>query len=166
MRYLREEEPVRAGEFFNILSGFRVVPRVNELEKEFAKLNLDPYQMFGATGDKVYDRAVIKEAGQWIKQVVVPRIDSREYNAMTDREKKVAMSNNMSTALGAARAIVQGEMTSKDKERVDKMAYNKLSQQRRLAINDMYKRDKGVTLEDAKDYASVYEYAARLEGLR
>ena len=166
VRYLREEEPVRAGEFFNILSGFRVVPRVNELEKEFAKLNLDPYQMFGATGDKVYDRAVIKEAGQWIKQVVVPRIDSREYNAMTDREKKVAMSNNMSTALGAARAIVQGEMTSKDKERVDKMAYNKLSQQRRLAINDMYKRDKGVTLEDAKDYASVYEYAARLEGLR
>lgn len=166
VRYLREEEPVRAGEFFNILSGFRVVPRVNDLEKEFAKLNLDPYQMFGATGDKVYDRAVIKEAGQWIKQVVVPRIDSREYNAMTDREKKVAMSNNMSTALGAARAIVQGEMTSKDKERVDKMAYNRLSQQRRLAINDMYKRDKGVTLEDAKDYASVYEYAARLEGLR
>jgi hypothetical protein len=166
VRYLREEEPVRAGEFFNILSGFRVVPRVNDLEKEFAKLNLDPYQMFGATGDKIYDRAVIKEAGQWIKQVVIPRIDSREYNAMTDREKKVAMSNNMSTALSAARAIVQGDMTSKDKERVDKMAYNRLSQQRRLAINDMYKRDKGVTLEDAKDYASVYEYAARLEGLR
>jgi hypothetical protein len=166
MRYLREEEPVRAGEFFNILSGFRVVPRVNELEKEFAKLNLDPYQMFGSTGDKIYDRAVIKEAGQWIKQMVLPRIDSREYNDMTDREKKVAITNNMSTALSAARGIVQGEMTSKDKERVDKMAYNKLSQQRRLAINDMYKRDKGVTLEDAKDYASVYEYAARLEGLR
>lgn len=166
VRYLREEEPVRAGEFFNILSGFRVVPRVNELEKEFVKLSLDPYQMFGSTGDKIYDRAVIKEAGQWIKQVVIPRIDSSEYNAMTDREKKVALSNNMSTALSAARAIVQGDMTAKDKERVDKMAYNKLSQQRRLAINEMYKRDKGVTLEDAKDYASVYEYAARLEGLR
>ncbi len=166
VRYLREEEPVRAGEFFNILSGFRVVPRVNELEKEFAKLNLDPYQMFGSTGDKIYDRAVIKEAGQWIKQMVLPRIDSREYNAMSDREKKVAITNNMSTALSAARGIVQGDMTAKDKERVDKMAYNKLSQQRRLAINEMYKRDKGVTLEDAKDYASVYEYAARLEGLR
>jgi hypothetical protein len=166
VRYLREEEPVRAGEFFNILSGFRVVPRVNELEKEFAKLNLDPYQMFGSTGDKIYDRAVIKEAGQWIKQMVLPRIDSTEYNAMTDREKKVAITNNMSTALSAARGIVQGEMTAKDKERVDKMAYNKLSQQRRLAINDMYKRDKGVTLEDAKDYASVYEYAAKLEALR
>jgi hypothetical protein len=166
VRYLREEEPVRAGEFFNILSGFRVVPRVNELEKEFAKLNLDPYQMFGSTGDKIYDRAVIKEAGQWIKQMVLPRIDSREYNAMSDREKKVAITNNMSTALSAARGIVQGDMTAKDKERVDKMAYNKLSQQRRLAINEMYKREKGVTLEDAKDYASVYEYAARLEGLR
>lgn len=166
VRYLREEEPVRAGEFFNILSGFRVVPRVNELEKEFAKLNLDPYQMFGSTGDKIYDRAVIKEAGQWIKQMVLPRIDSTEYNAMTDREKKVAITNNMSTALSAARGIVQGEMTAKDKERVDKMAYNKLSQQRRLAINEMYKRDKGVTLEDAKDYASVYEYAAKLEALR
>jgi hypothetical protein len=85
---------------------------------------------------------------------------------MTDREKKVAITNNMSTALSAARGIVQGDMTAKDKERVDKMAYNKLSQQRRLAINEMYKREKGVTLEDAKDYASVYEYAARLEGLR
>lgn len=164
--YLREETPIRAGEFFSTLAGVRVVPRGNKLEQEVERLNLDPYQMFGSTGDKIYDRAVIKEAGQWIKQMVLPRIDSREYNAMTDREKKVAITNNMSTALSAARGIVQGDMTAKDKERVDKMAYNKLSQQRRLAINEMYKREKGVTLEDAKDYASVYEYAARLEGLR
>ena len=47
------------------------------------------------------------------------------------------------------------------------MAYNALSQEKRLAINEMYKRDNdGKTIEDTKDYKAVYRYAPRLEALR
>lgn len=167
MRYLREEEPVRAGEFFNILSGFRVVPRVNELEKEFTKLNVDPYRFFVSTGDKIYDRAVIEASRQFVEPRITKLIGSDRYNSSTDREKKVALANTMQDAMSPARAKVQGKMLKEDRERVDKMAYNALSQEKRLAINEMYKRDNdGKTIEDTKDYKSVYRYAPRLEALR
>lgn len=167
MRYLREEEPVRAGEFFNILSGFRVVPRVNEIEKEFTKLNVDPYRFFVSTGDKVYDRAVIEASRQFVEPRITKLINSDRYNSATEREKKVALANTMQDAMSPARAKVQGKMLKEDRERVDKMAYNALSQEKRLAINEMYKRDNdGKTIEDTKDYKAVYRYAPRLEALR
>jgi hypothetical protein len=167
MRYLREEEPVRAGEFFNILSGFRVVPRVNNIEKEFSKLNMDPYRFFGSTGDKVYDRAVISESRRFVEPRLSRLLESDRYSKLEDREKKVALANTMADAMEPARAIVKGKMTRDDRERVDKMAYNALSQEKRLAINEMYKRDNdGKTIEDTKDYKSVYRYAPRLEALR
>jgi hypothetical protein len=167
MRYLREEEPVRAGEFFNILSGFRVVPRVNDIEKEFSKLNMDPYRFFGSTGDKVYDRAVISESRRFVEPRLARLLDSDRYNKLEDREKKVALANTMADAMEPARAIVKGKMTRDDRERVDKMAYNALSQEKRLAINEMYKRDNnGKTIEDTKDYKAVYRYAPMLEALR
>lgn len=73
----------------------------------------------------------------------------------------------MQDAMSPARAKVQGKMLKEDRERVDKMAYNALSQEKRLAINEMYKRDNdGKTIEDTKDYKSVYRYAPRLEALR
>jgi hypothetical protein len=73
----------------------------------------------------------------------------------------------MADAMIPARAIVKGKMTRDDRERVDKMAYNALSQEKRLAINEMYKRDNnGKTIEDTKDYEAVYRYAPRLEALR
>jgi hypothetical protein len=73
----------------------------------------------------------------------------------------------MADAMEPARAIVKGKMTRDDRERVDKMAYNALSQEKRLAINEMYKRDNnGKTIEDTKDYKAVYRYAPMLEALR
>ena len=162
-RYLRAETPVRGGEFFNVLTGVRVQPVKNKLETEFASLSLDPYTIYGSTGDKVYDRAVIQNTYKFLEDVVIPYIDSDRYKKLSQEEKKIGLTEYMRIALGAGRDITQGEMTASDIERVNKMKFNKLPQVKRNAINKMFKRDTGQTIDEAKAYDRVDEYEARLQ---
>jgi hypothetical protein len=167
MRYLRQETPMRGGEFFNILSGVRVTPRVNKIEEEFKKLSLDPYTFYGASGDKVYDRKVIEKAVPEIERFVGNLLESDRYARLTDSQKKLALSANMSTALEFGRAQAQADMMSKDRARVDKMTFNKLPERERNAINEMYaKENNGRTLVEDDAYNKVYTYQARISGIR
>ncbi len=162
-RYLREETPVRGGEFFNVLTGVRVQPVKNKLEAEFTKLNVDPYSVYGSTGDKVYDRTIIENTYPFLQQVVVPYIESDRYKNLTSAQKKIGLTEYMRIALEAGRDITQGEMMAEDISRVNKMKFNKLSKDKRTAINEMYKKDTGQTMDEAKAYDRVDEYEARLQ---
>lgn len=167
VRYLREETPMRGGEFFNILTGVRVIPKANEIETEFTKLSLDPYTFFGSSGDKIYDREVIYNSQEFIKQLVVPLIESDRYADMTSKQKKVALSENMMTALQMGRAVTQGNMMSEDIERVNKLTFNRLPKRERDAINELYAQDNdGRNMDDDKAYDMVHEYQARLMEFR
>ena len=167
VRYLREETPMRGGEFFNTLLGIRVVPRVNEIEKEFVSLGLEPYTFFGSSGDRTYDREVILNSQQFIKDFVSELIDSDRYADMTRAQKKVALAENMSYALQMGRQITQGEMMSEDIERVDKMTFNRLPARERSAINELYAQEhNGRTMDEDKAYDMVHEYQARLAEFR
>lgn len=162
--YLRRETPVRAGEFFNTLVGTRVVPRANDLEREFTRLGLDPYTFFGSTGDRKLDRAVIDEAAGFIDKLSVKLLNSDRYKKMTDNQKRLAMTINTRQAITIGREIAQSKMTVKDAERMNKLAFNNLSADRRAAINELYaKEHDGVTMDEAKDYKRVYEYDAKIE---
>ena len=56
----RKKAPIRGTEFFSTLIGFRVMPRyVNDVEREFKRLNMNPYSMFPTTGNRDYDRDII-----------------------------------------------------------------------------------------------------------
>jgi hypothetical protein len=163
VRYLREETPVRGGEFFNTLTGMRTVPRVNEIEKEFVSLGLDPYTFFGSTGDKTYDRAVIKNSQESIKIYVNELLSSDRYKEMTRAQKKLALSQNVRDALEVGRGITQGEMSAEDIGRLDKMKFNKLPAVKRAAINELYAEDNdGRTLDQDKAYDKVHEYEGLL----
>jgi DNA-binding phage protein len=167
VRYLREETPMRGGEFFNTLLGIRVVPRANDIEKEFVTLGLEPYTFFGSSGDKTYDREVILNSQEYIKSFVTDLIDSDRYKDMTRAQKKVALAENMSQALQIGRAITQGEMMSSDIERVDKMTFNRLPSRERAAINELYAQEhNGRTMDEDKAYDMVHEYQARLAEFR
>lgn len=163
VRYLREERPVRGGEFFNTLTGMRTVPRANQIEKEFVTLGLDPYTFFGSTGDKIYDRAVIKNSQEFIKLYVNELLSSDRYKEMTRSQKKLALSQNMRDALQAGREITQGEMSAEDIGRLDKMKFNKLPAVKRAAINELYAEDNdGRTMDEDKAYDKVHEYEGLL----
>ena len=166
-RYLRKETPVRAGEFFNTLMGVRLVPRANDIEQEFVRLNLDPYKYFGSTGDKTLDRAVMDEASPFINQRVIPLLKSDRYNKMTDTQKTLAMGTNMRESVAIGREIARNKMVGKDRDRMDKLLFNNKTAEERKAINELYaKEHNGTTMDEAKDYKEVYKYEALIQRYR
>jgi len=165
VRYLRpgQETPMRGGEFFNVLIGARVVPSVNKIEREFKDLGLDPFTFYGASGDKTYDRALIKEAGPYIEKFVGNLIDSKRYEEMTPAQRRLAVSVNTQNAMSVGRSVTQARMVSADRDRVNKMTFNRLPQKERMAINELYaQNNEGRSMDDDKAYDQVYKYKALL----
>lgn len=167
LRYFREEPPIRAGEFFNTLMGVRVVPSANKIEREFTALNIDPYRFYTSTGDKAYDREVIENSRRYVQKFVGEMIDRNSYQEMTLNQRKIALTNNMQLAMGYGREITQAKMSMSDRDKVNKMTFNRLPQQKRLAINELYAANNdGRTLDEDKAYDQVYKYEALLEKFR
>lgn len=165
--YFSNQAPVRAGEFFNSLTGMRVTPPKPVVEQEFVKLNLDPYAFFGSTGDKVYDRAFIADSVPRVESMVGNLINSDRYKGFTTDQKRIAMRNNMEMALQISRAVVQGKMSAEDRDRVNKMKFDKHPSVVRRAINELYAQDHGgKTMDEAKDYGQVYKYEALIQRFR
>jgi uncharacterized OsmC-like protein len=165
--YFSDQTPVRAGEFFSTLTGTRITPRKNEIEREFVKLNINPYKYFGSTGDKVYDRAVILASVPSVEMYVGERLKDKDYQDMSVDQKRIAIKNNMQIALAEAREQVQAEMSDKDLMRIHRLKYNKLPAEDRRAINELYSQEHGGrTIDDTKDYEAVYEYEAMLDQFR
>lgn len=165
--YFSAKAPVRAGEFFNTLTGVRVTPERSQVEREFVALNLDPYAFFGSTGDKVYDRAFIKESVPLVEKRLTSLLNSDRYKGYTLDQKRMAVATNMQETLGIARTITQAKMTGDDIDRVNKMRFNKLPPVARRAINELYaKEHNGTTMDEAKDYKQVYKYEALIQRYR
>lgn len=167
LKYFREGPTVRAGEFFNLITGVRVVPSGNKIEREFTSLNIEPYTFYVSSGDKTYDRAVVESSRPYVERFVGKMIDSDRYQDMTLNQQKIAMTNNMRQALNLGREITQAKMMVADRARINKMTFNKLAQQQRLAINELYAyNNDGRTMDQDKAYDQVYRYQALLETLR
>jgi hypothetical protein len=165
--YFSDKAPVRAGEFFNSLSGIRLVPQKGLIEREFVKLKLDPYTFFGSTGDKTYDRAFIKTSIPYVENRITGLINSERYQGYTTDQKRIAMATNLQETLSMAREITQAKMTASDRDRVNKMKFNKLPVVARRAINELYANDHdGKTMDQAKDYGQVYKYEALIQRYR
>jgi hypothetical protein len=165
--YFSEKAPVRAGEFFNSLSGVRLVPQKGPIEREFVKLKLDPYAFFGSTGDKVYDRAFIKESVPIMEQRIGSLINSDRYKGFSTDQKRIALATNLQEALSVSRAVTQAKMSATDRDRVNKMRFNKLPAVARRAINELYAAENdGKTMDQNKDYGQVYKYEALIQRYR
>lgn len=169
LQYLRpgQEERVRAGEFFNVLTGVRVVPSANKIEQEFKKLNLEAFNYYGTSGDKVYDRALIMNSAPYIERLVGGVIKSDRYEKMDSVQRKIAIKNNMQYALGAGRDLTMAKLSNSDRDRIDKMAFNKLTSLERKAVNELYAvNNEGRTLDEDKAYDQAVKYLPLLERYR
>lgn len=167
VKYFRDEPPMRGGEFFNTLMGARNVPRANKLEEEFKTLNLDPYTFYGSTGDKTYDRAFINNARPYVEKYVENLVNSPRYERMTYEQKRIAIRTNMQNALSYGRKRTQADMLSKDRDRINKMTFNKLPVIERRAINELYALENdGRSMDEDKAYEQVYRYKALLARYR
>ena len=73
----------------------------------------------------------------------------------------------MQTALSTGRQFTQSKMLSADRDRVNKMSFNKLPVIERRAINELYAQDNdGRTMDEDKAYEQVYRYKALLARYR
>jgi hypothetical protein len=161
---LSEGERTREGEYFNRLLGFRQIIQRSPVEQEIAKLNLDPYDLYGASsGNKKYDRDFISNANPLVLKAAGDRIKNKEYQALPDTEKAIAIKDTISDAVSTAREKTNAEYSAKDLELVYKMKYNKLPKAIRTAIDRRYKEDnEGRSIEEDKAYFQIDKYEAEL----
>ena len=162
---LTPEELSREGEFFNRLIGFRQTIQRSPLESEIVRLNLDPYELYGAgSGDREYDRAYIKNANELITNIVPNLLRNNNYRMLPDDEKLIRLSSAIKEQASIAREKTKEEFKASDLERVYKMRFNKLPARLRRSINRRYAEDNnGVNLEEAKDWFMLDKYEAEVK---
>jgi hypothetical protein len=77
------------------------------------------------------------------------------------------MATNLQETLSMAREITQAKMTVEDRDRVNKMRFDKLPAVARRAINELYAQENdGKTMDQNKDYGQVYKYEALIQRFR
>jgi len=156
----------REGEFFNRLIGFRETPEKSDAEKEIIKLAINPYSLYGSSsGDREYDNAVIRQANALVLPTIERVISDKRYQSMSPAEQRLAMMTVLKPVVSQAREIVTAQMTIEDRNRVNKMRFNKLGEDQRRVINNWYKTKNGVTLEEANAYNELDLYEAMLATL-
>ena len=162
---LSEGERTREGEYFNRLVGFRQLIQRNPVEQEVAKLNLDPYALYGSSsGDRKYDRDFIKNANPIVLEQARAKMQSRQYQELPDTEKAIALKDVISDAVSIAREKTNSEYAAQDLLKVYKMKYNKLPKDIKTAINRRYKEDNdGRSIEEDKAYFQIDKYETELK---
>lgn len=166
--YLRAGPVYQEGEFFSNLVGVRQVPEKSAQEREIARLGIEPYKLYGsATGDKEYDRKFVELANPMVTKFIDRAMASDRYKALPPTEQKLALANTVKTATEIARSKTEAVFTSSDINKIYKMKFDKLPADQRKIINKRYADDnKGIPLEEAKDYKAVYKYEAMLGNLQ
>jgi hypothetical protein len=167
MRRLREETPMRAGEFFSVITGLRKVPALNAIEKEATRIGVDDYKFFTTSGNKEYDRDVISKAAPMVQERLGSLLRSKDYRQKTDREKVQMFSDTLSSVVSVSRDLATADWLSKKPKEYYEMQYNgsATSAQKRALINELHKRgtltgkptDKNYG-EDPEDYMLYVAY--------
>lgn len=161
-----DKAPVRSGEFFNTLTGVRPTPGRQAIEKEFVKLDLDPYKVFSRTGDKVYDRAIAISTLKPLDLYVGSLIKSDRYKKMKDKEKKEAFLVNAKRAIAEGRMSAEDKMYSQDINRVYKLKWNSFTPNQRSIMNELHREKTGKTIDEDKNYQNVFNYEGILQTLQ
>jgi hypothetical protein len=165
--YFREGPPVRAGEFFNTLTGLRAQPAANRLEKEVKELNIEPYTFFPSSGLRTLDREIIKSALPYVEELVFERMDREDYKDMSIYQKRIAFQTAMREAIATGREEVMGMFEAEQQDAYHKLVYNRLPADQRRIINAAYARDNdGRSIVEDKAYDRHYEYAGEIEMLQ
>lgn len=161
---LRPETPIRGAEFFSVATGLRMIRPDNPIEKEFERLELNEYRMFGSSGVREYDRALIDEAMKPIQQQIGKLIQSDRYLRLEDAAKKELLANRTSSILKNARTMLDVKFRKTNPDAYYKMKWNKLSKRQQNAANALYSRDNpGRTIEEDNAYKNAVKYEALIK---
>jgi len=159
--------PVRGTEFFSVLTGFRVMPRVvNKVEKEFKVHNINPYTFFGSSGDRKYDRELIKNSHKYVigdqdtigilQNLVTPGSSAnQEYESMNFVNKKRTLMKTMAEAMRLARKDTADMFSETEATRFFKLQFNRLPSIDRRALKAAYRERTGADIDETQDWKTI-----------
>jgi hypothetical protein len=164
VKRLRTETPVKDAAFFRSLFGLSADAPPNFAEKEVARLNIDPYKLFGSSsGDKEYDRTFIEISNPHVLDTMKRVMNDPRYQELPTRtHQRVAMMNSVHSILTSTRERTNAKFASEDLANLFRIQFNKMSADKRKIINEAYAKDHdGRTLEEDKAYKDVPKYEGK-----
>ncbi len=163
VKRLRTETPVKDAAFFRSLFGLSADAPPNFAEKEVARLNIDPYKLFGASsGDKEYDRKFIEISNPYVLDTMKRVMNNPRYRELSTTEQRVAMTASVQSILTSTREMTNAKFASEDLANLFRIQFNKMPADKRKVINEAYAKDHdGRTLEEDKAYKDVPKYEGK-----
>jgi len=157
----------RENQFFNRLIGLSQKPTKTPTEREFDRVAINPYKLYGSgSGDKVFDKKVVEMANPMVIDRVEELMGNPDYNNLPVTEARYQLTKAVGEEMRLARENVKEDMEGVDKARIDKMTFNRLTADERRIINQRYANDnEGVTLEEANDYSALEDYIEDVKDL-
>lgn len=147
---LREETPVRGAELFAVLTGIRFAPPNNPIEKEFTRLGLNEYKLFGRSSNRDYQRAYTEMAAKRVQKSLTDLMESGRYKEkMNDDERRAVVAARVKKDIELSKKIMDAKFLNKDPAGFWKMQFDDLTKpQRRLANAEYAKRNEGRGVEE------------------
>lgn len=161
-RFKEQETPMKEGEFFNRIVGFRPISEPTAAEKEITKHSTDLYKVYGRpSGDKEFDRLFIQNTNKYALDFVDKVIKRPDYTSASSEGKKKAIDNAIRRAVSIAKENTEGAIAEKSPERLYRIKYMRdLSGEEKKIVNDRYAKDhKGRTMEQDKAYKLLPKYS-------
>ena len=179
IRFFDPEGPVRGSEFFATLVGFREVPRVNEIEAEFKRLDINPYPVFQNTGDREFDREVIARSLKYIagdkdQPGIIQSLlfgnlrKSIRYDRMSKAQQRLKLRELFSFAVQKGRNETMASFKySSDPKKLNSIGlryYRGLTRDEKTAINELYRKyNDGRSLEEDRAFTDVMRLRALIQ---
>jgi hypothetical protein len=120
--------------------------------------------MFGSSGVRDYDRALIEEAMPYIQRDLGKLIESDRYNKLEQAAQTELLANRTSEILKRSRQITKVKLMRDDPMTYYKMEWKGLSKRQQNAANALYARDNpGRTIEEDEAYDKIVKYKALIK---
>jgi len=141
---LRAETPVNGNAFFGQLLGMTAKPSMTYIEREFKRLNINPYPIYGSSGNikedrEIIQRSILKLMGDEERPgVLATLINSKSYQSLPDSERKLKLKKFFSGTVTSARAEFVENLALTDQEAYAKRFFREKSGQERTVMLNRY----------------------------
>lgn len=164
-----DRTPSRPGEFFNLIQGFREVPRIGQVEKEFRRLEVNIWSTYQLSGDEKLDREIIIESlnymvgdGSFIKGLM----DTEVYRESSDAQRITHLKTSLSTIVSQSRKNAIVNLANGDAKQLRRLADIQLksfSPDVKRAMIEAFNKDRDEQFDSSNDrhVMDLFEYESR-----
>ena len=136
------------------LTGRRMSPQKNTIEKELVRFGLEEFELLPTTGDKIADSYVKKFLGKMVEEQLTKAINTDYYRNLSDTKKEASFNNKLKVyrkfakQLGEGLARQEANELGKATTPFDRAKYVKLTRRQRKLADEYYIEKYGKSVLD------------------